>query len=97
MSVEIKLRDGFANDTVIIRIDGREVYRKPQVTTDLAVSYADGLSLPIDRTTIDLRVEIVGGPTATKRITVEDSVFIDVRVINGEISLHESKEETPML
>lgn len=44
-TLHIALQDGFAGDEVAIRVDGREVYRKPGVRTDLRISRADGLDV----------------------------------------------------
>jgi hypothetical protein len=45
-TLHIALQDGFAGDTVSIRLDGREVYRKDGVRTDLRISRADGIDVP---------------------------------------------------
>src|SRR5262249_13190925 len=44
-TLHIALQDGFAGDDVAIRVDGREVYRKGGVRTDLRISRADGLEV----------------------------------------------------
>jgi hypothetical protein len=43
--LHIALQDGFAGDEVAIRVDGREVYRKPGVRTDLRISRADAVDV----------------------------------------------------
>lgn len=44
-SLHIDLQDGFAGDTVAIQLNGREVYRKDGVRTDLRISRADGIDV----------------------------------------------------
>jgi hypothetical protein len=44
-ALHIALLDGFSGDAVKIRIDGREVYRKEGVKTDLRISRADGIDV----------------------------------------------------
>lgn len=46
-TLRIDLQDGFAGDPVAIRLDGREVYRKDAVRTDLRISRADGLDIVV--------------------------------------------------
>ena len=40
MRLSVKLRDGFSNDTVTIKVNEKEVYRKSGVGTDLTISFA---------------------------------------------------------
>jgi hypothetical protein len=56
-TLHIDLQDGFANDTVAITVDGREVYRKAGVNTDLRISRADAIDvdLPGEQATVELR------------------------------------------
>ncbi len=41
MRLSIKLRDGFSNSAVSIRVDGAEVYKKSALSTDLTISLAE--------------------------------------------------------
>src|SRR5258708_31870330 len=43
--LHIALQDGFAGDTVAIRLNGQEVYRKDGVRTDLRISRADSFDV----------------------------------------------------
>lgn len=45
-TLHIALQDGFAGDAVTVRVNGREVYRKDGVRTDLRISRADGFDVP---------------------------------------------------
>jgi len=40
-TLHVALQDGFAGDEVAIRVDGREVWRKAGVKTDIRISRAD--------------------------------------------------------
>jgi hypothetical protein len=44
MLVHVYLADGFANDRVVARVDGREVFAKDEVTTKLLTSLADSFT-----------------------------------------------------
>lgn len=41
----IDLQEGFANDRVVITLDGREIYREDAVTTKLLLGYAQTLTV----------------------------------------------------
>jgi hypothetical protein len=97
MRLVIKLRDGFNNDTVTIRLNGREIYSKSGVRTDLTISFADSVEVPVDESIVNVEVAVRGGPTATKEIRVADTPFVEVWIIEGKMELRESKGEVPML
>jgi hypothetical protein len=97
MRLSVKLRDGFSNDTVTIKVNGKEVYRKSGVSTDLTISFADAMEVTVEQSRIKLEVTVEGGPMATKEVRVHETPFVDVWVIEGKMELRESKEEVPMV
>lgn len=97
MRLFVKLRDGFSNDTVTIRVNGKEVYRKSGVNTDLTISFADGMEIPVEKSLVKLEVAVEGGQTMTKDVSVGETPFVDVWIIEGKMELRESKNEVPML
>ncbi len=96
-SLFIKLRDGFSNDAVTVTLNGKEVYRKAGVSTDLAISYADAVEVPVAESVVQLEVAVAGGQTKTKKIRVHETPFVDVWISEGKMELRESAEEVPML
>jgi hypothetical protein len=97
MKLHIKLRDGFSNNTVSITVNGKEVYRKSGVTTDLTISFADAVEVPVEDPLVKLEVAIGGAQKKEKEIRVRETPFVDVWVIEGQMELRESKDEVPML
>ena len=97
MTLHVKLRDGFSNDTVTIKLNGKEVYRKSGVSTDLTISFADAVEFPVEEPVVNLEVAIEGGQKEHKEIRVRETAFVDVWVIEGQMELRGSKDETPML
>jgi hypothetical protein len=97
MRLFVKLRDGFSNDTVSIKVNGKEVYRKSAVSTDLTISFADAVDVPVEESVIKLEVAVEGGQMEQKEIRVQETPFVDVWIIEGKMELRESKEEVPML
>ena len=97
MLLSIKLRDGFNNNTVTIKVDGQEVYHKAGVNTDLTISFADAVEVPVEVPVIKLEVALESGQAKTKKIRLRETPFVDVWIIDGKMELRESKEEVPML
>jgi len=97
MRLFVKLRDGFSNDTVTIKVNGKEVYHKSGVSTDLTISFADAMEVTVEQSIIKLEVTVEGGPMATKEVRVQETPFVDVWVIEGKMELRESNEEVPMV
>ena len=97
MRLFVKLRDGFSNDTVTIKVNGKEVYRKSEVSTDLTISFADAVEVPVEQSVVQLEVAVEGGQTRTKEVRVRETPFVDVWIIDGKMELRESKEEVPLL
>jgi len=97
MRLHIKLRDGFSDDTVSIKVNGKEVYRKSGVSTDLSISFADAVEVPVEESVIKLEVAVEGGQSAEKEIRVRETPFVDVWFIEGQMKLIPSKDEVPML
>lgn len=53
--LKIDLRDGFADDAVVIRVDGREVYRNEAVSTRMQIGRAASLSVDLaDSATVEI-------------------------------------------
>lgn len=97
MTLRIKLRDGFRDQTVVIAVDGKEIYRKAGVTTDLSISYADAVEASTEGVPVKLAVRVEGGPAASADIDPRRTPFVDVRITDGKMDLRASAAEQPML
>ena len=89
MSVlNIHLQEGFVNDTVIILVDAREVYRKNGVTTRTQIGLADMTAIDAPNGTVDIDVEV---PTRSQhavfRVTLPDTPYVGVSLDrNGQLT-----------
>ena len=97
MRLFVKLRDGFNNNTVTVEVNEKEVYRKSGVTTNLTISFADAVEVPVEESIVKLKVGVEGGQTQTKEVRVQETPFVDVWIVGGKMELQASKEERPML
>ena len=97
ITLQIRLRDGFLDDEVLVRVNGKEVYRKSNVQTDLTISYADAVAVEVDTSPATVEVEVLGGASLKKSVQVHQTPFVDVWILEGRMEIRESNEELPML
>jgi hypothetical protein len=97
MKLILKLRDGFDNDTVQIKANGREVYHKSGISTDLTISFADSVEIDVRKSIVDLEVTVEGGEKQKKEIDVKKTQFVEVWCIDGKMELRASHDEVPMM
>lgn len=69
--LNITLEEGFSGEAVDIRVDGRELYHKPNVTTRLQTGYADSVETEVANT--PTRIEI-----ALPQKGLSKSILVDV-------------------
>lgn len=92
-TLHIALHDGFQGHTVGITVNGREVYKKSSVTTDLTISRADGFDVQeaSNKARIEVSVE-PGGHKGSTEIDVTQYPFVAVSLErDGSISFKPSK------
>jgi hypothetical protein len=67
VEVAVDLQDGFKDDTVVIRADGRELLRDEAVSTRFQIGKAKSATLALPEGEVTLDVEV---PTRNQRTTV---------------------------
>ena len=97
MRLNVKLRDGFQNETVAAFANGKEVFHKDGVRTDLTISLADSFEIEVEGPAVELGVAIAGGPRATRVIQVAETPFVEVTKGAGALAIRASAEEVPMM
>jgi hypothetical protein len=82
----IDLQEGFADDTVILRVNGKEVFSKKRVTKRLLLGLADSVKTEVEKglVTIEARVE-TRGIAKTIRLNVSADTYVGVSVVNDKI------------
>jgi len=95
--LHIALNDGFAGDAVAISLDGREVYNKADVKTDLRISHADQVDAeaPDAGATVEVRAR---GLSASAQIDPAATPYVTVNIgPGGQLEIRPSAEPAPML
>jgi len=67
VEVAIELQDGFKDDTVVLRADGRELLRDQAVSTRFQTGKAKSATLALPEGELTLEIEV---PTRNQRTTV---------------------------
>ena len=84
--VKFDFQHGFANDTIILKINGKEVLKKDDVSSDLRISLAESftIELPNGQGTLEISVP-------TKNLSLSQTIMIDaeykyfgISIINSE-------------
>lgn len=91
--MHIALHDGFTGQTVAIAVDGREVYRRAGVRTDLTISRADAFDTTTAGPEADVEVTIEpGGQRAKIHLEVNATPYLAVDIKGGSIHFRPSRE-----
>ena len=56
--LHIALQEGFVDDIVAIRVDGREVFHETNVRTRLQIGYATSIDLNVEECTVNVEVSV---------------------------------------
>jgi hypothetical protein len=91
--LHIALQDGFQGQHVVIRADGRVVYDRRDVTTDLRISQADEVEVSLDRPQV--RIEVTVQPPTLSAGHDHDATrfpYLAISVAGGGIVFRPSGE-----
>ena len=92
--LSIALQDGFEGEPVVVRVNGKEVYRKNSVQTDYRISLADSFEVPLPDDPITVEVELPQrNARATQPIEAEGTVYVGVSWLEGKLQFRIS--DTP--
>lgn len=82
----IDFQDGFADDTVVLHVNGEEVFRKEHVSTKLLLGLAESFrtEMPIGPVTIDIDIQ-TKDVAKTILIEVFAPTYLGISVANGSI------------
>jgi hypothetical protein len=82
----IHLQTGFADDTVVVRVNGAEVYRKEGVKTSLLLGYADVFDCPVPEGTAHVDIEVPSrGVRASFDVPVSARTHLGVSLRGGTV------------
>ena len=97
MTLRVRLGEGFQNNAVSVKIDGKQIYGRSGVSTDWTISRADSVDVKTTADSVQLEVSVDDGPPTVQAIAPAHTPFVEVRYVNGELQLLALEQEPPML
>lgn len=92
-TLHVALQDGFKNDSVAVSVNGKEAYRKADVTTNLSISLADQFDVQVEGRTAKVEVTVSSkGLSQSAEVQVEKTPYLAVSVKDGGVSIQPSRE-----
>ncbi len=93
VTLSIDFQEGFANDTVSLRINGEEVFRKEDVSTKLLLGKAEALKTTVEAGQVVIEIMIQTRDIAiTIPFEISADTHLGISVVNGRIEYVVSDE-----
>lgn len=93
MLLHVAFQEGFAGQSVALRVDGAEAYRKAGVTTRVQIGLADTVEVDVEPGTVQLEVSVGDRPTAAHAVTVNGPTYVAVSLDDaGKPTFQTSKQ-----
>jgi hypothetical protein len=90
VSLEIHLQAMFTNDTVIVRVNGKEVFRETSVTTDTRRMRAAYFQTTVSPGEVTVSVEVpTRNVSGSQVFHVTGATFITVNLTDGQLEIRE--------
>lgn len=88
VTLAIDLQEGFVDDTVILRVNGEEVFRKEHVSTNPLLGLAHSFKTEVEKGPVNIRVDVRTRDLAkTVALEVSDDTYLGVSVVGGMIDV----------
>jgi hypothetical protein len=86
VTLYIDFQDGFAQDTVVFKVNDKEVYHKRNVSTKLLLGKAASFNTKVETGTVNLEINVQRN-NMVKAIPLEISAdtYIGISIVNGKI------------
>lgn len=89
----IDLQDGFEDDTVILQVNGENVYHKEDVSTKLLLGLADSFKTEVEKGPIKIDISAqTKGIKKTISLDVSADTYLGISIVNGIIEYIVSNE-----
>jgi len=85
-TLSIDFQDGFVDDTIIVQVNGEEVFQKEHVSTKLILGLADSFETEVETGLVNIEINV-----QTKNLTedflleVSADTYIGISIMNGKI------------
>jgi hypothetical protein len=92
--LHIHLQEGFTGDTVVVQVNGREVFHKDGVQTKLLLGYADTLEVQVPEASVNVEIS-VPSKNISETIIIErvsETPYLGVSIQAGKITYIKSNK-----
>ena len=85
-TLTIDLQEGFANETIVLRANGAEVFKKESVSTKLLFGFAESISIEIAESIVRVEIEALqSGLEKSVSLEAENDVYLGFSIVAGGI------------
>ena len=89
----IDLQNGFSFDTVVVQVDGQEIFHKKDVNTDYAIGLADSVKIQVPESSVNIEVAVASRQLSdTIVLEVSTKVYLGVSILDDRIDFRISDE-----
>jgi hypothetical protein len=91
--LHIAFQEGFEGDTVLVRIDGKEIFRKDDVKTRPQIGYATSFEINSHEGPVTIDIHLPG-KSISERVPLQlvGATFVGVSIRQGKITCRISNE-----
>src|SRR2546422_7280448 len=91
--LHIAMQEGFEDETVVIRVAGREAFRKDNVKTKLQIGFADSFEMNVEEGSVSIEIDLPKKSLSKSiELQVPNTVYLGVSIIAGKIEYKISPE-----
>jgi hypothetical protein len=88
-TIRIALQDGFEDDTVVINVDGREVFRQETVKTKRQIGKATSFEIDLEEGQASVEISLpLRKLYENIGLRVSGEVYLGISVVDGKIQHH---------
>lgn len=94
-TLHIALQEGFLqlNDSVVVRVNGRQVADRQNVRTRTQIGLADAFDVEVPAGELQLEIDMPSrGLREARQVTVEGTTYVGVSVENNELRMTVQRE-----
>jgi hypothetical protein len=92
-TLHVALQDGFSNDTVSIKVNGREVFRRDGVSTSTQIGLAAAHEMSVDEGSVTVEVDLPARRlSSTNTVAVTGDVYLGVSVDGQSLKFVQSSQ-----
>jgi hypothetical protein len=94
VTLGLDFQDGFRNDSIVVQIEGEEVYRSEDVTTQLLLGLADSFTTQVPRGTIQIEIDVpTRDLTRSISLEVDGETYLGVSILGGMLEITPPRDE----